>query len=406
MKRQRKSKALLGMVLAAALVLSCVPIQAGASEKTDKIEDELGSLKSENADIQAEIDAVRQQYTAASNQIQDLVNRKNAVDQEIALLHSQILNINQQVIAYGQLIADAQDDMDEESQRLDELNEKHKARIRAMEEGGTVSYWEVLFQASSFTDFLDRMAMIEEIAQSDQRRLEEIQQAADDLSSTQAKMQQELRSLAEAQQTLADSESLLAEKRTESDGLLRSLAAQKEEFELLLDDSEAKQDALMEEIAQKEKELANAQYEEKLAKLALQGQNPPSNATWITPVSGYTITSAFGMRIHPVYKYALMHNGIDMACPQGTPIYATRAGTVTTASYQAGGAGYYVSINHGDGFSSIYMHMTNYVVSSGQSVAAGQLIGYVGSTGVSTGPHLHFGVSYAGTYVNPMAYIG
>ena len=394
------------MVLAAALVLSCVPIQAGASEKTDKIEDELGSLKSENADIQAEIDAVRQQYTAASNQIHDLVNRKNAVDQEIALLHSQILNINQQVIAYGQLIADAQDDMDEESQRLDELNEKHKARIRAMEEGGTVSYWEVLFQASSFTDFLDRMAMIEEIAQSDQRRLEEIQQAADDLSSTQAKMQQELRSLAEAQQTLADSESLLAEKRTESDGLLRSLAAQKEEFELLLDDSEAKQDALMKEIAQKEKELANAQYEEKLAKLALQGQNPPSNATWITPVSGYTITSAFGMRIHPVYKYALMHNGIDMACPQGTPIYATRAGTVTTASYQAGGAGYYVSINHGDGFSSIYMHMTNYVVSSGQSVAAGQLIGYVGSTGVSTGPHLHFGVSYAGTYVNPMAYIG
>lgn len=394
------------MVLAAALVLSCVPIQAGASEKTDKIEDELGSLKSENADIQAEIDAVRQQYTAASNQIQDLVNRKNAVDQEIALLHSQILNINQQVIAYGQLIADAQDDMDEESQRLDELNEKHKARIRAMEEGGTVSYWEVLFQASSFTDFLDRMAMIEEIAQSDQRRLEEIQQAADDLSSTQAKMQQELRSLAEAQRSLADSESLLAEKRTESDGLLRSLAAQKEEFELLLDDSEAKQDALMKEIAQKEKELANAQYEEKLAKLALQGQNPPSNATWITPVSGYTITSAFGMRIHPVYKYALMHNGIDMACPQGTPIYAARAGTVTTASYQAGGAGYYVSINHGDGFSSIYMHMTNFVVSSGQSVAAGQLIGYVGSTGVSTGPHLHFGVSYAGTYVNPMAYIG
>ena len=394
------------MVLAAALVLSCVPIQAGASEKTDKIEDELGSLKSENADIQAEIDAVRQQYTAASNQIQDLVNRKNAVDQEIALLHSQILNINQQVIAYGQLIADAQDDMDEESQRLDELNEKHKARIRAMEEGGTVSYWEVLFQASSFTDFLDRMAMIEEIAQSDQRRLEEIQQAADDLSSTQAKMQQELRSLAEAQQTLADSESLLAEKRTESDGLLRSLAAQKEEFELLLDDSEAKQDALMKEIAQKEKELANAQYEEKLAKLALQGQNPPSNATWITPVSGYPITSASGMRIHPVYNSALMHNGIDMACPQGTPIYATRAGTVTTASYQAGGAGYYVSINHGDGFSSIYMHMTNYGVSSGQSVAAGQLIGYVGSTGVSTGPHLHFGVSYAGTYVNPMAYIG
>ena len=395
-----------GIFLALALVLSCLPTQASASQKTDKIKGELGDLKSENADIQAEIDAVRQQYTAASNQIQDLVNQKNAVDQEIALLHSQILNINEQVIVYGQLIADAQDDLDDQSQRLDELNEKHKARIRAMEEGGSVSYWEVLFQANSFTDFLDRMTMIDEIAASDQRRLEEIQQVADKLSSTQAQMQQELQELADAQTQLAESESLLAEKRTESDELLRSLAVQKEEFELLLDESEAKQDALMQEIAKKEKELASAQYEEKLAKLALQGQNPPSSATWITPVSGYTISSAFGMRVHPVYKYQLMHNGVDMACAQGTPIYATRAGKVTTASYQAGGAGYYVSINHGDGFSSIYMHMTNYVVSSGQSVSAGQLIGYVGSTGVSTGPHLHFGVSYAGTYVNPLAYIG
>ena len=140
-------------------------------------------------------------------------------------------------------------------------------------------------------------------------------------------------------------------------------------------------------------------------KLAMQGENPPSNASWTTPVSGYTITSPFGMRTHPILGTQRMHNGIDMACNQGTPIYATRAGTVTVASYQAGGAGYYVSINHLDGFASIYMHMTNYVVSAGQSVSQGQLIGYVGSTGLSTGPHLHFGISYAGTYVNPLAYI-
>ena len=90
---------------------------------------------------------------------------------------------------------------------------------------------------------------------------------------------------------------------------------------------------------------------------------------------------------------------------QGTPIYATRAGKVTRTAYQAGGAGNYVSINHLDGFASVYMHMTHYVVSVGQEVSAGQLIGYVGSTGLSTGPHLHFGISYAGTYVNPLAYI-
>lgn len=111
--------------------------------------------------------------------------------------------------------------------------------------GHWVSYWEVLFQAKSFTDFLDRMTMIDEIAASDQRRLEEIQQVADDLSTTQTRLQQELQELADAQAQLAESESMLSEKRTESDELLRSLAEQKEEFALLLDDSEAKQDALM-----------------------------------------------------------------------------------------------------------------------------------------------------------------
>ena len=187
--------------------------------------------------------------------------------------------------------------------------------------------------------------------------------------------------------------------------MLRELEKKSEEYQQLMDESEALQDELMQEIAAKEKDLKQAKYDEYLAKLAMQGENPPSNASWTTPVSGYTITSPFGMRTHPILGTKRMHNGIDMACNQGTPIYATRAGTVTVASYQAGGAGYYVSINHLDGFSSIYMHMTNYVVSAGQSVSQGQLIGYVGSTGLSTGPHLHFGISYAGTYVNPLAYI-
>ena len=173
----------------------------------------------------------------------------------------------------------------------------------------------------------------------------------------------------------------------------------------MLDESEAAQAELMAEIAKKEKELSKAQYQEKLAAQAAAGNAPPSNSTWQCPVPYYTLTSPFGMRVHPVLGYKRMHNGIDMACASGTPIYATRSGTVTVASYQAGGAGNYVSINHGDGFSSIYMHMTHYIVYVGQQVSKGQVIGYVGSTGISTGPHLHFGISYGGTYVNPLAYI-
>ena len=291
------------------------------------------------------------------------------------------------------------------SDRLSQLSRKNKERIQAMEEEGTVSYWEVLFEANSFTDLLDRINMMEEIAASDQRRLQEMRDIAAQVSANQEELSLGKADMEQTRLELDEAQAVLEVKRTESDDLLRELVQKQEEFQVLLDESEAAQDELMRDIAAKEKEYSKAKYEENLAKLALQGQNPPSSAGWIRPVSGYTLTSPFGMRKHPVLGYNRMHNGIDMACPQGTPIYATRAGTVTTASYQAGGAGNYVSINHGDGFASIYMHMTNYVVSAGQKVSQGQLIGYVGSTGISTGPHLHFGISYAGTYVNPLAYI-
>jgi murein DD-endopeptidase MepM/ murein hydrolase activator NlpD len=111
------------------------------------------------------------------------------------------------------------------------------------------------------------------------------------------------------------------------------------------------------------------------------------------------------MRFHPIHKVWKMHHGVDLYSFLGDTVVATRGGVVTTASYQAGGAGYYVTVNHGDGFSSTYMHLTHYVVSKGDYVTAGQTLGYVGSTGASTGPHLHFGIFYNGSSVNPADYV-
>ena len=386
------------------MVFSMVPVTAGAASSTD-IKKELDALKSENKEIQKEINAIQSKVDANASEMQVLVDKKSAIDQEIGLLNTQILNINAQIAAYGQLIADTQVELDDAAVRLTELSKKNKERIQAMEEEGSVSYWEVVFEANSFTDLLDRINMMEEIAAADQRRLQEMREIAAEVSANQEELSNGKTELEQTKEELDAAQAHLEVKRTESDDLLRELVQKQEEFQALLDESEAAQDDLMRSIAAKEKEYSKAKYEENLAKLALQGQNPPSSAGWIKPVTGYTLTSPFGMRKHPVLGYNRMHNGIDMACAQGTPIYATRAGTVTTASYQAGGAGNYVSINHGDGFASIYMHMTHYVVSAGQSVSQGQVIGYVGSTGISTGPHLHFGISYAGTYVNPLAYI-
>lgn len=404
MRRNRRAYCVISLLLALALTASALPVSANAASSSE-IQKEIDALEEKNAAIQKEIDAIQSQYDANYSDMEAMVEQKSAIDQEMTLLSDKIETTNQQISAYSQLIADTQEELDKAKEELRTLSEQHRERVRVMEEKGNLTYWEVIFEANSFTDLLDRLNMVEEINASDRRRIEQMRIAADIVSATQMNLESEKSALENTRVQLAADEEALEEKRAESDELLHELEKKSEEYELLLAQSEVLQDDLMQEIAAKEKELKEAKYDEYLAKLALQGENPPSDATWVTPVSGWTLTSPFGMRLHPVLGYYRMHNGIDMACAQGTPIYATRAGKVTVASYQAGGAGNYVSINHLDGFSSIYMHMTHYVVSAGQTVSQGQLIGYVGSTGISTGPHLHFGISYAGTYVNPLAYI-
>jgi len=401
---QRQAKRLICFALAAVLAAGTLPVNAFAKTSA-QIQKEIDALEAENAKIQKEIDAIQHQYDANYSDMEDMVAHKNAIDQEMTLLNSKIETTNAQISAYSQLIADTQEELEDAQEELAQLSQAHRERVRVMEEEGELTYWEVIFQANSFTDLLDRITMMEEINAADRRRIEQMRIAADIVTATQMNLETEKESLEETRSQLAVDEEALEKKRAESDTLLLELEKKAEEFELLLEESEALQDELMQEIAAKEKDLKEAKHDEYLAKLAKEGDNPPSNSTWTTPVSGYRLTSPFGMRKHPVLGVVRMHNGVDMACAQGTPIYATRAGKVTRTAYQAGGAGNYVSINHLDGFSSIYMHMTHYVVSAGQNVSQGQLIGYVGSTGISTGPHLHFGISYAGTYVNPLAYI-
>ena len=169
----RKSlTSVLAFVLAAVLVVPVLPAPAQAARSSSAIQSELNALKDQNKAIQAEINSIQRKYDANANEIQDLVDKKNAIDQEISLLNAQIQNLNDQISVYSQMIADAQDELDIAQFTLNGLNEKHKLRIRAMEEEGDVSYWEVIFEANSFIDMLDRINMMQEIAASDQARLE------------------------------------------------------------------------------------------------------------------------------------------------------------------------------------------------------------------------------------------
>ena len=417
MKTRKQGRNLLALVLAAVLLLTMFPVRAEAASSSE-IRKQLQELKEEKKALQAQIDEVRGQYEENENEMLDMVNQKNVIDQEISILHSQISNINTQIATYSLLIADKQDELDNAEARLEDLSEKNKERIQAMEEEGDMSYWEVLFKANSFSDLLDRLNMIQEIAASDKRRMEELAAAAEDVDAARQELTGEKQELEATKAELDVAQAELDEKRAEADELLRELIAKGEEFAQLIEEAEDEQDALMDEIAQAEKDLKEAEYQEWLATYVPPTTQPsgggggdttpsvdvPSSSGWVCPVPYYTLTSPFGYRTHPITGKWKMHKGVDLACAQGTPIYAAKSGKVTRATYGKS-EGYYVSINHGDGFASIYMHMTHYIVSPGQHVSAGQVIGYVGSTGGSTGPHLHFGISYNGTYVNPMQYI-
>lgn len=368
----------------------------------EQIQSEIDELKAQERELEKELAELESKIAENSDQVQSLVAQKGVVDQQIVLLHEQQENNQEQIRSCSEMIAQSQKELETAEEKLTQLQEKSRKRIRAMEEQGKLSYWSVLIRSKSFADFLDRLEMIQEIAAGDRRRLEELELAAQAVENTKRTLLAEQETLEKMRQQLQETESDLEEKQLQNQKILEDLVAKGDEYEALLQESENKQDDLMKELAQKE-----SAYEESV-KQGSEISSPvetPNSGKWLVPVPYYTLTSPFGNRFHPILNIWRMHNGVDLACAAETPIYASRSGVVTVASYQADGAGNYVQLDHGDGYRSIYMHMTRYIVSPGQQVAAGETIGFVGNTGLSKGNHLHFGISYNGTYVNPMEYI-
>lgn len=421
MRNRKLWISILAGVMAAILVLGLIAgvlpelVREADGASISSMKQDLEKLKAEKKELDKQIAEWEKQIKGTTTEMKDIVAKKNAIDQQIFALHETVANINEQIVAYSNLIADKQEELDNAETRLAELNEKYKARIRAMEEQGDLSYWYVLFKANSFTDLLDRMNMIQEIAAADERRLEEMSKAAEEVSEAKDALELERQGLADSKLEMEQAQKELETKRAEADRLLTELIAVKEEYEAYLEEVEKeakknkdKQDDLLHEITLKE-------WEEKNNSSSSGGSSSgkpndsndyyvASSATWAKPCKYTRFSSPFGWRVHPVYKDWRFHYGVDLSAKQGTDIVATRAGTVKVAKYSSSG-GYYVEIDHGDGFSSKYLHMTHYIVKKGDKVAQGQKIGEVGSTGVSTGPHLHFSILYKGNHVNPAKYI-
>lgn len=408
----------LAVILTLGLVAGVLPyfVNAAKTQSSSELKQQLDALKSDKKEIDKQLDELESQLSDNLKDVKDIVNQKNTIDQQVFMLHEQVANLNEQIAAYSTLIADKQEELDAAEAHLAELNEKNKERIRAMEEDGSLSYWSVLFKANDFADLLDRLNMIEEIASSDQRRLKEMSEAAQVVADAKASLETEKAGLEQNKEDLDETQKELEEKRDEADKLLEDLLATGAEYQALIDAAEEEAGKLEEDI-----ESAQDAYDEAKHKEWLATSVPPTTSSrpsggsagtsntvngvkWLIPCNYTKFSSPFGWRVHPVYKDWRFHYGVDLAAPKGTPIIASRSGVVVTAKYNYS-AGYYVAIDHEDGFETRYMHMTHYIVSKGDYVTAGQVIGYVGSTGTSTGPHLHFSVLYNGSQVNPANYI-
>ena len=177
--------------------------------------------------------------------MKSIVEQKSAIDQEITLLSSKVETTNEQIAAFSQLIADTQEELDTAKENLRKLSEEHRERVRVMEEQGKLTYWQVIFEANSFTDLLDRINMVEEINASDRKRIEEMRIAADIVTATQINLESEKSQLEEVRAQLAADEAALQEKRAESDAVLQELEEKAEEFEILMAESEVLHVVLM-----------------------------------------------------------------------------------------------------------------------------------------------------------------
>lgn len=395
------------------VMFTAVGILIAKGASSSQIREELEALQEQADEIAGRSAALQEELAANATETQTTIEKKVDIDRQISLTQEQIENTKLQIQQYNLLIAEKQKELEASELELAEMNERYRTRLRAMEESGSVSYWAILFQASNFSDLLSRMNDIHEVAEADERMIDEMALKAQQIEDDRAELEAEMDLLEQTQEDLALMELTLEEQRGEADELLLELEeASNNLTEEYLANAE-REAALQAELIQTQLAYEQALSAEQKAAMAAQNKNNVAGGGTVSgggsgfssPLNYLTVTCAFGPRIHPLWNTPSNHTGVDLAANQGDPIYAIASGTVTAAGY-SDAYGYNVTLSHGNGYGSMYAHMTNYTVSVGQSVTQGQIIGYVGSTGWSTGPHLHFEIYVNGAPVNPMKYIG
>ncbi|MFA6807456.1 MAG: peptidoglycan DD-metalloendopeptidase family protein [Eubacteriales bacterium] len=368
---------LMSSILVIGIVLSATPV--GADNLNDAIKQQQELIQKQNS-AQGQLNNLTIKENQMTKQIQQLTVDISKAEIDLETKENEFTKVQAEVEA-------VQQEVDQKKEELENRQDTMRKRMRSIYEDGQVNYMEVLFQSTNISDFICRMEYVGCLVDNDQKLLDDLKSQKSQLDEKEKEL---LAKMAEAKKL-----------KEEAVAAKAYLDDKKSSKEIALVDNEQSQEAILEQIAKMENDSKN--LEEKIRQL--QSQNTGivgSVTTWPTPSCRY-ITSPFGYRIHPTTGKYTLHTGVDIGASYGATIVSAGSGIVIFSGWY-GAYGNAIIIDHGNGVSTLYGHMSSIVAKVKTAVVPGQTIGYVGTTGWSTGPHLHFEVRVNGTPVNPLQY--
>lgn len=396
------------LCIAFAIIVSCsVPselnqaYQGITSDVIDQKEEEISQAEQDKKDLQAGL-------TEVQKLVEELESSKLSLDAYIIKLDESLTIIQEKLDILMNSIEDKENEIEIALEELDlaeeieqDQNLTMKARIRFIYEQGDTMYLEMLLSAQDFGDFINKSYYIQQLADYDSKMLEEYMQVTATIIELKEKLLEEEVILQATKEAVVHEElamdTLIANKNQEITNI-RTDISNKEQAIKEYENNIASQTAMIQEL----EAIVEAEKLRIAKENGMLSHYDGGQFGWPVPVN-IASGDEFGPRMHPILGIERMHNGLDFPAGRGTPIYAAYRGTVVSAAY-SNSMGNYVMIDHGDNLFTIYMHASVLSISTGADVAKGQKIAEVGTTGLSTGNHLHFGVRLNGTYVNPRLY--
>lgn len=375
---------------------------APTSVAVKKANQAVDSAKEEKATMEKSLDAAKQM-------LQDLETMKSSVESKVAELDTELTTVNAQLEELQKKLQDKIQEIEktkEDISKAKAVEEKQyedmKVRIKYMYEQGNTQYAALILESQSIADFLNKADYVASISEYDRQMLEKYEETRKQVEELEARLvveQQELEVQEKETKDKVEAIEVLVEAKEAELETVNGQIASKEQLIAEYEADIEEQNRVIQELEAAAKKAAE--------EAAQTGASTPKydGGIFAWPCPAYTrISSPFGYRMHPTLGVVKFHNGVDLAAPAGSAILAAYDGTVISAAYNDS-MGNYVMINHGDGIYTIYMHASALYVSAGQKVTKGETIAAVGTTGRSTGNHLHFSVRVNGEYVDPMGYI-